>query len=63
MSDFRQRLKDELSELSEKTNKLESFTDTKEFDKLSQIQKSLLIVQLNAMHTYCSCLYERSNNL
>lgn len=63
MDEFKIRLKKEFEELKDKISKLESFINSKKIDTVIQIQKSLLIVQLDAMQTYATCLYERINNL
>lgn len=60
---FKTRLKTEFSELSDKINKLEAFTHSKDIDKIDVLQQQLLIVQLDAMRTYCTCLNQRLFNL
>jgi len=52
----------ELIEIEEKIENLENIFGTEKFNELSLIQKTLLIVQKNAMETYASCLNERLNN-
>lgn len=63
MSDFKNRLQIELNELLDKKNKLTAFLGSKQYDEIEQVQKSLLLVQSEAMETYAMCLYERLNNL
>ena len=63
MSTFIDRLKLELSDLESKINGLESFFDNDNFDKIDEVQKVLLRVQLKAMHTYKQCLNERISKL
>lgn len=53
----------ELNELLDKKSKLETFIGTKVYDQLPQVQRSLLIIQKDAMETYATCLYERKENL
>jgi hypothetical protein len=56
------KVSDEIIELEEKIENLENIFGTEKFNELSLIQKTLLIVQKNAMETYASCLNERLNN-
>lgn len=60
---FKERLQKEFEELQEKKSKLESFVNSDKINTVTSIQKSLLIVQLDAMSTYSTCLYERLQNL
>lgn len=60
MEDFKSRLKKEFNELLEKTHKLDSFIETnKDFMKLSDIDRSLLVVQKDIMSSYLGVLTER----
>ena len=59
MSDFKQRLETEKTELVEKMTKLSDFTKTDNFVKIEPIQQSLLLIQLKAMQTYDQCLAAR----
>ncbi len=59
MSDFKQRLETEKTELVEKMTKLSDFTKTDNFVKIEPIQQSLLLIQLKAMQTYDQCLAGR----
>lgn len=63
MSDFKDRLKTEIEELSEKIGKLDSFINGENFKKVDDIQKPLLIIQSSAMQTYLTCLETRYINL
>lgn len=59
MSDFKQRLETEKTELVEKMTKLSDFTKTDAFVKIEPIQQSLLLIQLKAMQTYDQCLSDK----
>lgn len=59
MSDFKERLKNELIELEERTNKLFDFVNSTKFYELDKNQRALLSIQLMAMRTYSTCLCER----
>ena len=61
---IKNKISRELEDLNIKIYNLEAFIggDNK-YGTLSKIQISLLAVQLNAMTTYATCLYERLNNL
>lgn len=61
--DFKQRLTEEFESLIEKRAKLENFVHSKHLDEVTPIQRSLLIIQLDAMNTYATCLDERLKNL
>lgn len=56
---FHQRLQGEAAELEHRIGKLTIFTDSEEFPELPNEQQSLLIIQLNAMHTYLAVLNAR----
>ena len=60
---FKERLKKEFDDLLDKKSKLEVFINSRNINNIPQIQKSLLIVQLDAMTTYATCLNERLDNL
>lgn len=59
MSDFKSRLSEEKAQLDERGNKLEAFIKSEKFETVSEVQRSLLKVQLQAMTTYGQCLLER----
>jgi hypothetical protein len=59
MSDFKTRLLDEKKQLDEKMEKLESFQNSANFQKIDSVQQRLLNVQFHAMATYSQCLLER----
>lgn len=63
MLELKKRLNKELVELLAKKGNLEAFIGTKKYHELSEVQRSLLIVQKDAMETYASCLYQRIHNL
>jgi hypothetical protein len=59
MSDFKTRLIKEQAQLENKLNKLDDFLMSDKIEKIDDIQKALLRVQLTAMITYNQCLTER----
>lgn len=59
MSDFKDRLRQEYHDLSDKRIKLGSFLETEEFEKLSQEHQDLLMDQESAMLQYELILYKR----
>lgn len=61
--EFLDRLKIERLELSKKIDKLSSFLNSEDINKITKLQKSLLTIQLDAMYTYHTCLNERIKNL
>mgnify|MGYP001558673993 CR=1 FL=1 len=61
--DYKERLKQEFEELEERISRLAIFIHSKKLDEVTPIQRSLLIVQIEAMQTYSTCLHERINNL
>lgn len=65
MNSFKDRLLVEISELSEKFNKLEAFIleNGSVYQSLSNEDKGLLVIQKNAMLTYLSVLNVRINKL
>ena len=59
MSDFKERLATEKTELDEKRSKLEVFQNSEAFKSIAPEQMSLLNIQAQAMATYSQCLLER----
>ena len=59
MSDFRDRLREEFTELDTKLEKLDDFIKSENIHKIDRIQSSLLFIQVASMKTYHRCLYER----
>lgn len=59
MSDFKTRLIDEQAQLEKRIKKLDNFLMSAKIEKIDDIQKALLRVQLTAMITYNQCLTER----
>lgn len=59
MSDFKDRLKVEFSELYEKVKKLDQFINSKNIHDVEENQRHLLYVQLNSMRAYLQCLDSR----
>lgn len=59
MSNFKDRLLTEKSELDEKRTKLEAFQNSEAFQKIEPFQMTLLNIQAQAMATYSQCLLER----
>jgi hypothetical protein len=59
ISDFKERLQEEQSDLQEKITKLNRFIGTESFDKIDDVQQALLRTQLQVMLTYQTCLDER----
>lgn len=59
MSDFKSRLIQEESELNDNIEKLDSFIQSENFNKIDAIQMSLLEIQLSTMKTYSKILNER----
>lgn len=56
---FFDRLKKEQLDLQSKIAKLGDFLTSNNFDKIPELQQSLLLVQLKAMETYNKCLVQR----
>ena len=56
---IKDKLMNELTELTNKIIKLMKFTETEEFRKLSNEMQNLLITQQSAMNTYCYILQSR----
>lgn len=64
MSTFLERLNDEQVELKEKVEKLEDFIENNPvFETVSEMQRVLLVTQLNAMKLYLYTLDERIYDL
>jgi len=59
MSTFKERLIDEKQQLDEKIEKLKSFIQSENFQKIEAVQMSLLNAQMFAMSTYSQILAER----
>lgn len=59
MSTFKDRLLEEKQQLDDRAGKLDAFINGDKFHTVSDIQKSLLSIQLAAMLTYSHCLGER----
>ena len=59
MSDYKERITVELSDLRTKLDKLEKFTDKETFEDLPIREQDLLILQVRAMHTYAVILRMR----
>lgn len=60
MSDFLERMQEELKQLKEKKDKLNDFIDNNsKFKELSNIKRILLINQFNAMDLYYFALESR----
>lgn len=63
MSDFKTRLVQEKSELSDKIEKLDSFLSSENFTKIDVRQQELLKVQVHTMKSYEWVLNQRINLL
>ena len=63
MSNFKTTLLNEEKELVEKIEKLYDFSQTDKFYKLDPLQKSLILIQLEAMRTYWRVLVARVNDI
>jgi GTP cyclohydrolase III len=66
MTDFKkaqhvERMLVELSELTERKQKLEAFIGTDNYNALSSTKQSLLVIQLSSMTTYAAVLTARLN--
>ena len=59
MSDFKTRLIEEQAQLEEKISKIDDFIMSKKADEIDPVQKSLLIIQADAMSTYNEILKAR----
>lgn len=58
MSNHRERLEAEKSELEVRLNKLNAFNASEEAKEIDQVQRSISIIQAGAMYTYLECLKE-----
>ena len=63
MDDFKSRLIEEQAQLEEKLKKLNDFIQNEKVNAIDPVQKSLLLVQAGAMHTYNECLKARLERL
>lgn len=63
MSDFKSGLVKEESDLKTNIGRLYDFTQSRDFDNEDETQKSLSLIQLEAMRTYWRCLVARINAL
>ena len=63
MSDFKSRLLEERSELSEKIEKLKDFLNSSKTKQVEDVQLALLEVQVYSMDTYLECLDKRIERL
>ncbi|MDB8915361.1 crAss001_48 related protein [Parabacteroides merdae] len=63
MNDFKSRLIEEQAQLEEKLKKLNDFIQNEKVNAIDPVQKSLLLVQAGAMHTYNECLKARLERL
>jgi len=63
MSDFKERLAEEKDQLTDRIDKLHAFLMVEDSGQISEIQRSLLNIQLMAMQTYMMCLIQRMNML
>ena len=59
MSDFKTRLVEEQAQLHEKLTKLNDFNASEKANEIDPVQKSLLIIQADAMSTYNEILKAR----
>jgi hypothetical protein len=59
MSDYQNRVKEELEELKIKIKKLTGFLLSKHSDTLGRVDRNLLLSQLDCMNQYANCLYLR----
>lgn len=59
MSDYEQRLQEELFSLSDKIQKLDMFISSEAYDKLSVKEQDLLFDQSNVMQDYANILNDR----
>lgn len=63
MEGFKRRLIEEQVQLEDKLTKLNAFIESEKSKSIDPVQRSLLIVQAGAMHTYNECLKERLSRL
>jgi len=59
MSDYQQRVKEELEQLTERTEKLEAFLSSTSKPLMSPTQLGLMVAQYHVMLSYKSILEER----
>ena len=59
MSDFKDRLEVEFSELHEKTKALSTFVNSNAINTVEESQRHLLYIQLRLMEGYRQCLDSR----
>lgn len=59
MTTAKERVELELKELEERLGKLKMFVLTERFLKLSTMQQTLLMLQINIMTSYANCLHCR----
>jgi len=59
MSDFKERVYEEVAELNEKTGRLINFMHGEVYAGLDAVDQGLLMVQIRAMHAYSDVLHER----
>jgi len=57
--DWMERLRAEKDDLTKKTDKLENFLDSKDFDKLGYVCRCLLRNQYASMEAYLDILHKR----
>lgn len=58
--DYKERLKQEYLELEERIIKLEAFIESDELFNVDLVERSYLMIQLQAMKTYRACLIQRT---
>ena len=63
MNDFKSRLIEVQAQLEEKLKRLNDFIQNEKVNAIDPVQKSLLLVQAGAMHTYNECLKARLERL
>lgn len=61
MKDYLRRMLDERNELATRSEKLEAFISSKEFQSLTNAKQSLMKAQASTMHAYLVILDERIN--
>jgi len=63
MSDFKTRLIEEQAQLEGRLDRLNAFNQSEKVNEIDPMQKSLLLVQAGAMHTYNEVLKARLERL
>ena len=53
------KLEEEIQELNKKIDKLKTFINSSDFNKIAEESQSLLLIQYDAMKTYRGCLVSR----